>query len=50
MMESVLVAVVVLGLPAWLVVEQIVAITRSAEPAHQPATKHVVPSVAYQNR
>ena len=50
MKESMLMAVFVLGLPAWLVVEQVAAITRSPEPAPQPDPKHVVPTVAYQSR
>jgi len=50
MIESMLVAVFVLGLPVWLVVEQVVATTCSAEPAHRPAAKRAVPSVAYQSR
>ncbi len=42
-MDSVLTAAFVLGLPAWLVVEQIFVMLRSPRPAVRPVTTRVAP-------
>jgi len=45
-MDSMLTAVFVLGLPAWLVVEQIFVMLRSPRPAVRPVTTRVAPAIA----
>ncbi len=50
MIESVLAAVFVLGLPVWLLVEQILVMMRSTRLVVRRTTKGVVPAVAYQGR
>lgn len=47
-MESILAAVFVLGLPAWLVVEAILVMRRVPRPAVRPVTKRVRSSVVYE--
>jgi len=45
-MDSLLTAAFVIGLPVWLVVEQIFVMLRSPRPAARPVTTRVAPAAA----
>jgi hypothetical protein len=50
MIEAVLAAVFVLGLPVWLLIEQILVMMRSTRLVLRQTTRRVAPAVAYQGR
>ena len=50
MIESVLAVVFVLGLPVWLLIEQILVMMRSTRLVVRRTTKRLAPAVAYQGR